>query len=401
MCLLRRLVFFVASLEQFPLPYWDPASLPDILFGRINRKHHQNIPYIVQNIVQNHHYQLTFEVMKQKFVPPTSEVEKNHHQRLILLLTIKLLRIFRVLVLRLYHRPIERLRTPFSTLLFNLVLLLRKKKVKVPKNQVLLLPYLVLLQPTIPIRVLVRVLLFSNSIVVLGQVPRNITYNNNNNNNIYDDNKLMLMLMLMPKIFDFIIIESHTTTSATIYNITTIVVDDIKCTTNRSTMGTTTIFDTVIEFQSIKEEENDRTTIDIDSCTPTNKSTTGTNTDDRSTEVEVCTIIDDEFDALCTATCTIIDDRFDTLCTTICNTTISGYEFYNMCTTIFNTVRNTPYIVQEYSKHVNILYIIQDTIQISLNGEPYTVQYSKSWNSVRDDDFDTHDDQYCVQDDVF
>ena len=57
---------------------------------------------------------------------------------------------------------------------------------------------------------------------MLGQVPRNITYNNNNNNNIYDDNKLMLMLMLMPKIFDFTIIESHTTTSATIYNITTI-----------------------------------------------------------------------------------------------------------------------------------------------------------------------------------
>ena len=40
----------------------------------------------------------------------------------------------------------------------------------------------------------------------------------------------------MTKIFDFTIIESHTTTSATIYDITTTVVDDIKCTTDRSTI---------------------------------------------------------------------------------------------------------------------------------------------------------------------
>ena len=85
-CLLRRLVIFVASLEEFPLLYWDPASLPDLLFGRINRKHHQNIPYIVQNIVQNHHYQLTFEVMKKKFVRPTNKVENHHHHQCVLLL---------------------------------------------------------------------------------------------------------------------------------------------------------------------------------------------------------------------------------------------------------------------------------------------------------------------------
>ena len=48
----------------------------------------------------------------------------------------------------------------------------RTKKKK--KKQLTVLPLL---------RVLVRVLLFSNSSVVLGQVPRNITYNNNNNNN--------------------------------------------------------------------------------------------------------------------------------------------------------------------------------------------------------------------------
>ena len=40
----------------------------------------------------------------------------------------------------------------------------------------------------------------------------------------------------MTTIFDFTIIESHTTTSATIYDITTTVVDDIKCTTDRSTI---------------------------------------------------------------------------------------------------------------------------------------------------------------------
>ena len=36
----------------------------------------------------------------------------------------------------------------------------------------------------------------------------------------------------MTKILDFTIIESHTTTSTTIYDITTTVVDDIKCTTD-------------------------------------------------------------------------------------------------------------------------------------------------------------------------
>ena len=54
---------------------------------------------------------------------------------------------------------------------------------------------------------LLRVLLFSNSSVVLGQVPRNIAYNNNNNNNnnIYEDvrNDNNNKLMLMTKIFDF------------------------------------------------------------------------------------------------------------------------------------------------------------------------------------------------------
>ena len=136
------------------------------------------------------------------------------------------------------------------------------------------------------------------------------------------------------------IIESHTTitTSATIYDITTTVVDDIKCTTNQSTIevddddqdhtintiaefdttiidvelhtmnitadntmcpttcattisdpviesgtiitdesNTTTIFDTVIEFHTIKEK-NDCTTSDIDSCTTTNESTTSNTT---------------------------------------------------------------------------------------------------------------------------
>ena len=43
--------------------------------------------------------------------------------------------------------------------------------------------------------------------------------------------------------------------------------------------------------------------------------------------------------------------------------------------------RNIPYIVQ------NIPYIVQNTTQISLYGEPCTVQYSKSCNDVRDNDF--------------
>ena len=39
----------------------------------------------------------------------------------------------------------------------------------------------------------------------------------------------------------------------------------------------------------------------------------------------------------------------------------------------FSKHRNTPYTVQEYSKNQNITYIIQDTIQISSNGELCTV----------------------------
>ena len=70
---------------------------------------------------------------------------------------------------------------------------------------------------------------YSQSSVVLGQVPRNIAYYNNNNDNNNIDNNV---LMLMTKIFDFTIIESHTINSPTIYNITTTVVVDIKCTTN-------------------------------------------------------------------------------------------------------------------------------------------------------------------------
>ena len=40
----------------------------------------------------------------------------------------------------------------------------------------------------------------------------------------------------MTKLFDFTIIESHTITSDTIYDITATVVDDIYCTTDRSTI---------------------------------------------------------------------------------------------------------------------------------------------------------------------
>ena len=48
---------------------------------------------------------------------------------------------------------------------------------------------------------------------------------------------------------------------------------------------------------------------------------------------------------------------------------------------------------------VCFVHCVQDTIQISSNGEPCTVQYSNSRNRSRNNDFDTHYDRNCARDD--